>query len=308
MQTTEITIIDQVKEMEIKSGAQFSFDLIEVSALANRATAIVAPCTDKDFEEVATVRKGLAKYRKDISSDFMDARSEFNRLSKGVIEVQNMVLDTFTPEEDRMKAFEKVRKEAVIREARLEAFPAKLERLEAIGDGLIEDQDAILAMEDADFEIYIVGRQSDKNEADRLANEEARLKMEDDAKAAADALALKAQEANRIEAARLEERRIGEEKLEIEKNRLQNEKNDMEIRRVQEEADRVSAEERRVQAEVIAKAKAEAQRVATAQAKQADENYQAWLKSIEYDETTMKLLTLSDGTVQAYKLVSTYKA
>ena len=324
MQTTEITIQSRAQEVITKSGIQLELDVTKLSKLAESARAITS-VDDENFKEV---KKALGGERKLITEGFMDARREFNRMSKGVIEVQNTILDIFVPEEDRLKALDKAEKERLVTEARLEAMPVRMERLTAIGgeENLPEEwmgtmEDYVETMEDADFELYIVQRQGEKNEADRLALAEAKEKVEADIKKANDELAAKAAEGERIEAARKEERDLAASQLQIEKDKVAADKVKVENDRkqaIQDAADKkareeVDAEARRVatiKAEEDAKAVAEADRLAAVEAKAANVKYQEWLGDIGYTEEVkdkFKFITLPDGSVDAYKKVGTYK-
>mgnify|MGYP003648411404 CR=1 FL=1 len=191
----------------------------------------------------------------------------------------------------------------MVREARLEAMPARMERLAAIGGeidlgeewmGTLEEY--VETFEDADFEIMIVQVQGKKNEADRLEIAEAKAKVEADIVAANEALAAKQAASDAIEAARQEER---DNAAEAEERRLDAIRKDAadKARIAQEETDRVAAE-------VKAKADAEAAGVAAMAARVADEAYQTWASNLPAGP--IKFITLENGNVEAYKLVSTY--
>lgn len=316
METQELAIKSQ--EIIKKSGVELELDITELHSLADQAKAIIS-VDDENFKEV---KKSLANKRKEISEGFMDARKEFNRMSKGVIEIQNQLLDIFTPQEDRLKALDKAEKERLVREARLESLPARKERLAAIGDAVEVTYDELLGMEDADFEIYIVGRQSAKNEADRLALAAEKEAMEAENRRREAELAAEKAKQDAIEQARLEERQKAEDALKVEKERLKREKAEAEARRVREQQEaeerrldairkeaaekaRIEQEEKdKVAAEEQAKKDAEAKRLADIKAKEADEKYQAWITGL--GEGEFKFITLADGSVEAYKLVGTY--
>tara|TARA_R110000851_G_scaffold58128_2_gene135021 strand:+ start:500 stop:1483 length:984 start_codon:yes stop_codon:yes gene_type:complete len=323
--STEITVQSKVEEVIAKSGVAFELDLTQVASLAERGKAI----TNIDDENFVEVKKEMQQTRKYVTTYFEDARSEFNKMSKGVIDVQKMVLAEFVPEEDRMKELEKAEKERVVREARLEAMPARMERLAAIGEveilpeewmGTLEDY--VETFEDADFEIMVVQVQSKKNEADKLEIAEAKAKVEADIVAANEALAAKQAAADDIEAARQEERdkaseelRINLEKLAIEKSegikRVADEKANAEERRLEairkDAADKariVQEETDRVAAEVKAEKEAKEAHLAAMAARVADEAYQTWASNLP--SGPIKFITLENGNVEAYKLVSTY--
>jgi len=313
---TEITIQSRAQEVITKSGISLELDVTKLHELSESAKAIVS-VDDENFKEV---KKALGSQRKEISEGFMDARREFNRMSKGVIEVQNTLLDIFVPEEDRLKALDKAEKERLVKEARLEALPGKRERITAIGDNILTSDDFILLMEDADFEIYIVQRQGEKNEADRVALAEAKAKVEADIKKANDELAAKKAEGERIEAARQEERDMAARQLQVEKDKVEADKvkvendrkqaiQDAAAQKVQDEADAEALRLTAIKVEEDAKAVAEADRLAAVEAKATDAKYQEWLGDIGYTEELkdkFKFITQADGSVEAYKRVGTY--
>ena len=203
-------------------------------------------------------------------------------------------------------------------------FSLKMERLAAIEPGLIQDKDVILSMEDADFELYIVGRQAAKNEADRVALVAERQAMEAKAKAAQDALDAQKAQADAIEAARKQERDLAAKNLLIAQQQLVNERKESADRKVREEAE---AEDRRVREvaqkvqqekdeatrKVQAEADAKAAHEASVAAKAADAEYQYWLVSIGYtpeNSGAFKFITTGeDGEqiVEAYRHVGIFK-
>ena len=306
----EITIIDQVKDVIQTSGVAFELDITELFSLSERGKAI----TSIDDENFVTVKKEMQQKRKYVTEYFELARKEFNVKAKGVIDIQKLVLAEFTPQEDRLVAMDKAEKERVVKEARLEALPKRKERLGAIGDEVLESQEAdyddfLLGMDDAEFELYIVGRQANKNEADRLALVAEREAMEAKAKSAEDALTLQKAQADAIEAARTHERELAAENLRIAEQRLVDERKEAADRKDREEAQKIQEEKdeaaRKVQAEADAK---EAHEIAVA-ANAADAKYQAWLGELGWTVPTMgefKFITLPTGNVEAYKLVGIY--
>lgn len=326
-QTVEIATIDKIKEIENMSGVKFELDITSIANLAERMSKI----TSVDDEEFLSLKKEAQQTRKYTVEYFGNGRKKANAISKGMINLQKVVLEIFKTDEDRLIALDKAEKERLVMEVRLEGLPKRKERLTAIK---FQDLDAqmkakgeefdqwLLGLEDADFEMFIVGRQTAKNEAYRLELEASKAKVEADVKKANEELAAKAAEGERIEVARQEERDKANEALKVEKERLENEKKDIEARRVREieeaegrrldairadeaEKQRVIQEEKdKVEAEVKAKAEAEVQRIAEAEAKAGDLKYQAWVDGL--GEGSFKFLTTEGGDVEAYKLVGTY--
>jgi colicin import membrane protein len=293
----QITIIDQVKEIESRSGVAFEIDITEVASLAERARAIVS-VNDEGFP---AIKRELQQKRKYVTEYFEDARGEFNKISKSIIQVQNTILDEFTPEEDRLIALGKAEKERLLKEARLEALPAKRERIAEAGIEFTDEE--ILALPDAEFELEFNLKLHDKVIADRLAAE-AKLAEERAAFEAEKAeQARKQAEADRIEQARQEERERAEKALQLAKETAERE-----AREAKERAEREAreAEERRKaeEQERILRAEREAREAEEAEAKrQANAKYQAFLKKNAYNEETDIII---EGT-KIYRFVAEFK-
>lgn len=327
VEKVEVTVIDKVQEVALRSGVEFELDITEVYQLAEKAKAI----TSVDDENFVAVKKECQQKRKYITEYFEDARKEVNRISKGIKGVQDLVLNEFVPEENRLKEMDKAEKDRLIMEERKKVMPARMERLANIGGEEVLPEEWIGTVEgyvetmgDADFELYVVDCQSKKNEADRIALEEEKARIAAENEAKERELAEKKAEADRIEAAREEERRIAEERIQQEKDRMEREKKEAveraerekaeaeerrlaAIRKEEAEKARIAQEEAdRVAVEKKAAEDAEKARIAAAEAKAADEKYQAWVSGL--GEGEFKFITLEDGSVEAYKLMSVYNA
>lgn len=296
MTTQQLTIIEKVKEVATNSGVPLELDVTQLATLAERGRAI----TSVDDDNFVAVKREMQKTRTSLTEYFKAAREGFNKQAKAVIEVERVVLGEFTPEEDRLIALDKAEKERQIKEARLEALPAKRERITTAGIEFTDEE--ILAMTDADFELEFNVRLGAKLEADRLAMEEQRKAEE--AKLAAERAEMERQkaEAERIEDARKEERERAERELQLAKEKAEREAREAEERRlaaIQAEKDRVEQERREAEAKRIAEEeaakKAEAER-------SANEKFQSFLKENKYDETTDILI---EGT-KIYRLVAEY--
>jgi len=225
-----------------------AIDISGLYAVADKAKALVDVDIDdaEQMKVVTEVRKELAEARK-YTVDFTEgARSNAYKIYKGILEVKNELLEIITPEEDRLKSYEKALKEKQIRESRLEGLPAKKEKLDALAinfDGFTYPSDnEILDQDDATFLLWFNEQQALKNEqvAAKLAEAQAKLDAE------------KA-EAERIEQARKEEQARAQEQLRLAKEQAEREKREAE--------------------------EAEAKRLA-------DEKYQTFLSSNNYDSET----------------------
>ena len=294
--TQQLTIIDQVKEIVTNSGVPLELDVTQLSTLAERGRAIESV----DDENFLPVKREMQKTRKELTEYFKAARDGFNKQAKAVIEVERAVLGEFTPEEERLIALDKAEKERVIKEQRLEALPAKRERIATAGIEFNDEE--ILGMTDADFEIEYNVRLGAKLEADRIADQERR--EAEQAKIDAEKAEIQRQKdaADAIENARKEEREKAEQALKLAKEtaereakeakeRVEREKKEAEDRRVAEEAERVARLEREKKEAEEAKAKQEA-----------DKKYQAFLKKNKYNEETDLII---EGKI--YRFVAEFK-
>lgn len=332
METQELTI--KVQEVISKSGIELEIDVTELHTLADKASAI----TSVNDEGFATVKKELQVKRKEISEGMFQARSEFNRMSKGIIEVEKTLLEIFVPAEQNLIALDKAEKERLIKEARLEALPAKVERMRLAGVEMFDED--ILALDDATFELNFAELVRAKAETDRLAAE-AKLAEERAAFEAEKAeLARKQAEADRIEAARIEERELAAKELQLAKEtaereakeaierrereikesaeRAAREQRELEERREAEEQERVLRAERE-EAERIAKIEREAKEKADAEIearriameeenkRQANEKFQAFLTKNKFSNETDIIKQGADGKFRLYRLVATYE-
>lgn len=323
MSDKEITIQDQVEDVITKSGVAFEIDITELFSLAERGKAI-KDVTDPNF---ALVKKEMQQKRKYVTEYFEEARKEFNALSKGVIQVQNLVLAEFTPEEDRLIAMDKTEKERLLKEARLEALPAKRERITTAGISFTDEE--ILAMDDADFEIEYNVRLGAKLEADRIADQQRRDAEQAEIDRQKAEIQAQKDEAERIEAARAEERERAAEALRIAKetaereaqesaervkreaqeaiDRVEREKKEAEDRRFAEDEERALKLER--EAKEKADAEIEAKRTAAeAEAKQeADKKYQAFLAKNKFNPETDIIKHDADDMMRIYRFVAEFK-
>lgn len=292
-----LEIAKKVNEIVSKSGVAFELDITEACELAERAKAITS-ISDEGFNEI---KREMQKYRKYTNEYFLSARSEFNRMAKGVIEVEKLVIAQFVDEENRLIELDKAEKARIKEEARKASLPDKRERLDANGIEMTDEE--ILAMEDADFELEFARRLSEKAlreaeeariereqeharmqaEKDRIAEDKARLEREKQEMIDAEARR-KQEEIDRMARLKQEE--------EDRQSRIAQEEIDRKARIAQEEADRKAhIEEEARQAEEAEKARL------------ADERYQNWLKANNYNEETDIIV---DNVL--YRKVSVYES
>jgi hypothetical protein len=293
MKKKQLAIIKQVSEVETKSGVAFDKNINDIINLSEQAKAV----TSVDHPSFKEVKKELQVTRKYVNDYFMGARAEFNRMAKGVIEVEKLVLAEFVPEEDRLIAMDKAEKARLIVVARTEALPLKHERITTAGIEFTDEE--ILAMEDADFELEFAMRLQAKVEADRVA-EQARI-AEANAKLEAEKAELQREvdKQNAIERARKEERDRAEEALRVQKETAEREKREAEERRLAEEQERIERAEREKREAEEQKAREEA----AEQARIASAKYQAFLTKNKYNESNDIIIDS-----KLYRFVAEYKA
>lgn len=209
--STEITTTEKVQAIVDNSGVELELDLTKLANLADRGKAIESV----DDENFLAVKKEMQKTRKILVEFFKEARDGFNKQAKGIIQVQNIVLEEFTPEEERLIALDKAEKERVMKEERAEALPAKRERITESGIEFTDEE--ILDMDDAEFEIEYNVRLGEKLEADRVADQERRDAEAKKLEAEKAEVQRQKDEADRVEKARVEERERAEKALRITK-------------------------------------------------------------------------------------------
>ncbi len=214
----------------------------------------------KQIEEVKESRKELRSYEIVIEKDGLKFREEAKLYSQEVIRQEKELKKITSPEIERLKAIEAESEALLIKDRRLKALPDKKERLEAIGDDVKVEDDFLLEMEDLEFVAYLNQRVADKNEADRIAEENrakmerAKVQAEQDAQAKKlederAALRIKEQEAQeRIDKANAETER---------KNKEAQDKIDEANRKI--EADKLELEHKKELQEAEAKAKEKAE-------------------------------------------------
>lgn len=278
-------------------------DVTELHALAAKAKALVnIDITDNvKMKEVATVRKELVSYRRKIQNDGLSARDGYNKASKAIKQIEDILIAIIGEDEDRLKEFERQRKEMDVREERMATLPQRQLLLKGIGDDVEVSDDEILLMDDATFLNYVTQRQATKMEADEFA-EQARQAEE----------TRKAGEAQRIKEAGDKARADSEAKIKAEADAKVKEANDKaqaaldakeaEINKMkQEQADKAQAEAEAEEARV----KAESEAAANKANMEAQAKYQDWLSSNGYNPET-DVIQDTGLDVALYRKVAVY--
>jgi len=314
---SEIDVTIDPKEIETKfqeiakvSEVTPTIDVTGLHTIANKAKALqdIDITNDEKMAEVTAVRKELAEARKQ-TVDFVEpAREKLYKVYKGTLQVKNILLDIITPEEDRLKAIEKERKELDTRNARVALLPMRQEALAALKDGVEVTDEFILDMDNDQFVTYLNERTTAKNEADRIAleAEKTRLAREAEDRKIAEEAATKERQRIEAEQRAQEEARIAkaaEEKVAAEKaaqKLIDDAKADAE--RIAKEAEDARIAKEAKEKEDARLAEEERQRIEAEQ--RADTKYQNFLKENDYSEET-DIINRDGSTVTIYRKVAT---
>lgn len=236
------------------------------------------------IEKVKEARANVVRTRTTIQKIGKDMRDEANQFAKAVIAKEKELIGILLPEEERLKSIETDYEKGLELNARLKTLPARIQALEAIGDGGPIDENHLLTLNDTEFVEYKNVRMQEWLEKQRLQMEveKERMRREQEIRDAEKHAREQAEEKAKREIQMMEERA-----------RIEKEKHERELERVKEEAKAREIEEQRKEME--RKAKMEKQK-----------KYQTWLEANAYDASTM-ILKVDGSTVLMYKLVSTYK-
>lgn len=264
---------------------QFSPTRAEIAALVATAKTLDLP-DPYDFtraREVRDARLALRTARTNITKIGKALREDALTFQRKVIEKEKELVALITPEEQRLQELEDAAELAKEREARKAMLPKRRERLAAIGDGIEDTDEALLDMDGTAFEGYLNRRLADKNEADRIALEQERWRVEAEKERMAREQEIReAEERGRIEAAaRAEREHIARE---------QQAARDAELAKEREAKEKSEAE--------AAKAREEAML-------EKDRKYQAFLTKHGYEPGDKFMMQRSGTTLRLYKLVGT---
>lgn len=309
------------KELQKDKKERLVFDITTIDPNEDKLNAIVAfakditadpeKITKEELVIVAETRNKLVKTRTNIERVLKVEREDAKNYQKDVIAYEKKLIGIIEPEEIRLKEIEADTKAFNIRRVRMEKLPEMRARLATIGDeqGDVDD-DFLLDLDPNDFEAYYNTRVSDKNEADRIALEEQKAK-EVEAQEAKNIIIKTEQETT---ARKLQE---AQDELDKEKRDLEHQK-ELEIakkeaqKQAQEDAKAEAIEKARLEKETAEKL--EMEQIEAKKKQEADEKYQAWLKSIGYTKENKdsfifreKDTNIGEIIQVAYKEIGSYK-
>lgn len=285
--------------------------------------AIVAKTKETDLtdpEAVKLNRLNLRDTRVMIQKTGKAMRENALKFQKEVIAKEKELIEIIEPEEVRLKQVEDEHNLKMEMEKRRDELPSRLEALAGVGDGLPNEENEILAMDDNEFNAYRLRRIDAKLEKDRADLETAKEKeaIERVARERAEAEA-RARVEREAAAKRAEEDakaialRNADDVVAAAKRKQEQDKIDAERKIIEDEKNRLAAEARaREKAEADRKAEVELkEREAKALAeKQATEakmaNFVKWSDENKYNAET-DLIEWKNGVAYMYRLVATYQ-
>lgn len=163
----------------------------------------------RDIKQIALVqesRKSLRGFEIKIERTGKRLRQDARDFASSVIDREKELKAITSPEIERLKEIVKKSDDIILRDRRLENLPHRKEKLEEIGDNIEIGDDYLLSLSGMEFLEYRNKRVADKNEKDKIDEENraemarAKIKAEQDAQAKKldeekEALRIKEQEA-----------------------------------------------------------------------------------------------------------------
>lgn len=310
----ELITLDQMGR-EVRKITKFEQTVEDLKAIvANAQKITVDNIEDKEQLVLAkSTRIELRNIEIAIEKRGKGYRDVFNAVNKEILNKERELKKITAPEIERLTAIEEEAKEIAIRKARIEAIPARQERLKEIGIEATDEE--LMEFDDDAFKVFVNEKIEEKNEQERQRIETEKAKMEKERLAMEREKEMrereeKAREEERLKAERIakekEKERIGEEKrrkIEAELEAKQKiEEAKAEAEQIKREAkEKVEREEREK------KEKEEAERKARKELEK-KKKYQDWLKKGGWTEETKDEFFIQDHghIVELYKLVGTY--
>ena len=239
--------------MENLDVGEFNPKKEELTKIVSKSSKIIVSDL-RDLKQIGAIKESRLSLRRveiQIEKDGKKYREKAREIINYVLDKEKELKAITSPEIERLKDIEEKSEAILLKDRRLKDLPEKKTRLEEIGDNIKVEDDYLLGLDDLEFVTYLNQRVSDKNEADRIA-EENRAEM---ARA-------KAQAEQEAKEKKLEEEkgalRIKEEELEAKaekKRKEEQEKIDKaneEIERKKKEAqDKIDEANRKIEADKL---------------------------------------------------------
>lgn len=206
----------------------------------------------KQIQAVKETRKELRSFEITIENDGLKFREEARNFAKEVIRQEKELKAITSPEIERLKEIEEKSEAVLLKDRRLKGLADKKERLEAIGDNIKAEDDYLLGLDDLEFVAYLNERVADKNEADKIAEENraemARAKVQAEQEAQAkkleddrEALRIKSEEAqakiNKANEELAQKNKEAQDKIDEANRKIEADKLDLQHKKELQEAD-----------------------------------------------------------------------
>lgn len=267
----------------------------------------------KDLTAVHGARIELRDLRVGITKKGKELRDGAIKFQKDVLGKERELVGIIEPEEERLGQAEdelKLRKEM---ETRREELPTRRAALESVGDGVEATDDELLAMTDDEFNAYRVRRIDAKLVKDKEAFEQkkrddeaaAKKKAEDEEAERRAKLAAEEAEAKKLRDA--ESAKLAAERAELDKEKARIAAEEKAKKEAEEAAEReLQRKEREAKLAREAEEAAAAKKAAEEADARKEANFQAWLRSMGFDETQGDQLITTGGSVTAYRPMGVY--
>ncbi len=270
----------------------------------------------KQIQAVKETRKELRSFEIVIEKDGLKFREEAKNWAKEVIRQEKELKSITSPEIERLKEIEEKSEATLLKDRRLKELPDRKTRLEEIGDNVKVENDYLLGLDDLEFVTYLNQRVADKNEADRIAEEEraekARIEAQEKLDKDNEALRIKEQEAqDKIDKANEaidKKNKEAQDKIDEANRKIEADKLDLQHKKELQEADERAKKE--------VEEKQEADRLKAIEDKKAEDSklekrkaYVEFLNKNGYTEKTKENYTTikSDTKIVLYKKVGEFE-
>lgn len=199
----------------------------------------------KQIQAVKETRKELRSFEIVIEKDGLKFREEAKDWAKEVIRQEKELKKITSPEIERLKEIEEKSEAILLKDKRLKELPDRKKRLEEIGDNVKVEDDYLLGLDDLAFVAYLNERVANKNEADKIAEEDraekARIEAQEKLDKDKEALRTKEQEAQaKIDKANedlAQKNKEAQDKIDDAKRKIEADKLDLQHKKELQEAD-----------------------------------------------------------------------
>ncbi len=159
--------------MENLDVGEFNPKKEELIKIVSKSSKIIVSDL-RDLKQVSAVKESRLSLRKveiQIEKDGKKYREKARDIVNYVLDKEKELKKITSPEIERLKEIEEKSEVILLKDRRLKDLPEKKTRLEEIGDNIEIGDDYLLGLSEPEFMEYVNQRVADKNEADRVAEE-----------------------------------------------------------------------------------------------------------------------------------------